>query len=468
MPVQGLFAICLVGVLSGCSSSGGGDPSPVPVDIQGDSTEIYDILIVGNPSNVLSYFVEWRTDRPAPTDLSVRCGDEFEHEYQDPQAVEEHAVFVMGLAAGWSCELEITATVGGATSTMTAYIDEIGPLPELPPIRVEQLDEERIEPGWTIWTLASDIDLAPLVVAVMDHQGRYRWYTQPHSIPRTGASTDIRLVEEGALVGGNEPSVPARLISWEGRVLWESPVVVHHDIRPSPFNDAHYLFLTNNKEGCAEDKREANIHEYDIQADEIIWTWRICDHYDPPKVVKDWSHTNTVAPIHGERAVLISNRNQNNVMKVNRDTDELEWVLGDNGDFDLDPEDRFMRQHAVEPQPNGNILMFDNGERGIREWSRAAEYALTFDEDGAPLGAELVWEFRDESLFGAFKSDADRLANDNTLVTFSNTEDTDEALILEVNMDGEVLWELRSGPEWRTYRALRVDPFYGYVKSAEM
>ncbi len=343
--------------------------------------------------------------------------------------------------------------------------DEVGPLPELPALDVVSLEEERVEPGWTIWTLAHDIELHPLVVALIDHQGRYRWYALPYAITKTGASVDVRVVDDGVLVGGNMPSTHSQLLGWDGKVVWESPVVVHHDIRPSPFHDEHYLLLTQSKVGCAHGKREVNVHEYDIKADEFIWTWRICDHYEPPKLVSDWSHTNSVAPVHGERAVLISNRNQNNVMKINRDTDEIEWILGDHGDFDLYREDRFLRQHSVEPQPNGNVLLFDNGQKKVREWSRAAEYELHFDDDGSPLRADLVWEFRDESLFGAFKSSVNRLPNGNTLVTYSNLADTDEPLLLEVSVEGERLWELRSTAQWRTYRALRVDPFYGYVRS---
>jgi len=454
------FAVCLLG---GC----GGAPSGASPDIRIDPPEISDVLLVENPANKLSYFVEWSTDRATATELSVRCDEGFKQVYLRPDAVEDHAVFVMGLAEGWSCALTVTARDGELVSTEIVHIDEVGPLPVLPALQVVSLDEDRVGPGWTIWTLAHDIDLHPLVIALIDHHGRYRWYALPYAINKTGGSTDVRVVDDGVLLGGAEPSIHARLLGWDGRVLWESPFVVHHDIRPSPFHDDHYLFLTQSKAGCAHDSREVNVHEYDNDADEIIWTWRICDHYEPPKLVKDFSHTNTVAPVHGERAVLISNRNQDNVMKINRDTDELEWILGDNGDFEMDEDDRFLRQHAVEPQPNGNVLLFDNGLKKVREWSRAAEYELHFDEDGAPLRAELVWEYRDESLFGAFKSDADRLPNGNTLVTYSNLADTDEALILEVSSEGERLWELRSTPEWRTYRALRVDPFYGYVTSGE-
>ena len=167
----------------------------------------------------------------------------------------------------------------------------------------------------------------------------------------------------------------------------------------------------------------------------------------------------------GENAVVISLRNQDNVIKIDRDTDELAWVLGGppgRGDFEMDDEDRFLRQHSAEPLENGNIILFDNG-MGARPWSRAAEYALTFHPNGDPDRADLVWEFRDETMYSTHKSDADRLANGNTLIAYSHLESTHQAVILEVNADAEVLWDLRSPPEWRTYRAVRERPYYGHV-----
>jgi hypothetical protein len=424
---------------------------------------------IENPANGLSFFVEWETTRDVVTDLSVRCDEgRYEQYFVDEVPKGAHSVFVMGLYTGAVCQMEAIAEAG--EELISAVIEiSVGPLPDfIPALDVVVRDEERIQPGWTLWNLTSSADIGPLIIAIVDPEGEYRWYHQLGFAAVPGAGNDTRVVPEGILIGGRSPFPTAHLISWEGEVLWEAPFNNHHEIQPSPYRDDHMLYLGFSTENCPEETNEATINEFDFINQETIWTWKICDHYTPDVVGPDWSHVNGVEPIPGTQSIVISVRDQNILMQFNRDTDEVEWILGEDGQFEMIGEGEwFIRQHAPEVQENGNILLFDNGQLGKREYSRAIELALTFDEAGQPYQAEIVWEFFDTQLFAKVKSDADRMLNGNTLITYGGLTDPFESLLLEVNHEGEVVWELRTPPEWSTYRSERVVEInYGFVREA--
>ena len=60
-----------------------------------------------------------------------------------------------------------------------------------------------------------------------------------------------------------------------------------------------------------------------------------------------------------------------------------------------------------------------------------------FIEDGEAFGPnEIFWEYQDGSFYANKQSGAFRLENGNTLIT-----DADSALIFEVSIDGDVVWE---------------------------
>ena len=78
----------------------------------------------------------------------------------------------------------------------------------------------------------------------------------------------------------------------------------------------------------------------------------------------------------------------------------------------------------------------------------------------------MVWEFRpNPDIYAPVWGDADRLANGNTLVTFGRNPETSH--IIEASPAGDNLWELIVPDAWGTYRAERVEPYYGHVRSVD-
>jgi arylsulfate sulfotransferase len=205
-----------------------------------------------------------------------------------------------------------------------------------------------------------------------------------------------------------------------------------------------------------------------------VGSWAICDYWYPDNNVHggDWSHLNTIEPFPDEEETfLLSSRNQHTLFKFDVPNDEIEWRLGGKGEFGLARDNLFLRQHDPEILPNGNIIIFDNGDPNgnddadefDRQWSRAVE--VSYDTES--MTAEVVWEFRpDPDVFTPIWGDADRLDNGNTLVTFGhrNTDDTRNSRIMEATASSQKVWDLEAPNKWGWYRADRVnDPPAGYM-----
>ncbi len=101
-------------------------------------------------------------------------------------------------------------------------------------------------------------------------------------------------------------------------------------------------------------------------------------------------------------------------------------------------------QHDVQWIPAGipgagNILLFNNGERGMREWSSADELRIPFTRealaDFAKVEVELVASLRSPDFCGHI-SGAQRLANGNTLICAGET-----GRVVELTPAGECVWE---------------------------
>ncbi|MBM4373169.1 MAG: aryl-sulfate sulfotransferase, partial [Deltaproteobacteria bacterium] len=435
---------------------------PVPFDSL-EGVGIENLVVITNPSNVLSFFVEWTTGVPASTELHVRCTGGYGVDLEDPGPRTVHRAFVMGFLPGASCQAMVRAVDGGGNvGTASAPLD-VGELPDfLPPLELRALDEDLVQPGWTLFNLTNDFDEPPLLVVLVDSRGRYRWYHQ-RAVNDPGSDTDTRTVPEGVLVGGTHGKIFPALVSWEGSVLWEKPMNVHHDFRP--FGAAgQYLMLTD-KAGCNHVPHAGVVFLYDRFSESVLWEWYACAHIAPEVPWQDWSHLNTASVWPDGEHLLVSSRMQDAVYKVAYPSGEVLWKLGRDDDFTWeDPEDRFWQQHDPEVQPGGGrILLFDNGLEGERAWSRALE--LEIDEDAKTV--RKVWEFvPDPKIFTPIWGDADRQPNGNTLITFGARSTSERTHLIEVTPGGQEIWHLAPPVRWGIYRSERVPaPVRGFLRA---
>ena len=126
--------------------------------------------------------------------------------------------------------------------------------------------------------------------------------------------------------------------------------------------------------------------------DRVIWQWVGSDHpelyatsvegndYSNTAQAADYLHVNSMWVDDKDDNLLISCRNSNQLIKLNRYGEGIVWQLGGiNTNFALPEGTQFLRQHnATYINNGGTILLLDNGLLGVRDYSRVIE--LDIDE----------------------------------------------------------------------------------------
>ncbi|MHA1569460.1 MAG: aryl-sulfate sulfotransferase [Alphaproteobacteria bacterium] len=188
-----------------------------------------------------------------------------------------------------------------------------------------------------------------------------------------------------------------------------------------------------------------------------LWRWTAFEHQDaiPPEAMNqfncenhhfgedtyDWTHGNSVIPVPGENAILISLRNVERLIKVAVPSGEVLWQMGPGLDFtwlgDEPEEDKwFLQQHDPQWLAEDRLLLFDNGNCRYDEdcnhgpWSRALE--LLVDEDA--MTVEVLWE--QKVPFSHARGNQVRHENGNTLI-FNGWS----GYLVEVTPDHQEIWK---------------------------
>jgi hypothetical protein len=194
-----------------------------------------------------------------------------------------------------------------------------------------------------------------------------------------------------------------------------------------------------------------NIVEFTPEG-EIVWNWNSFDHLDVhrwsyhlmevywhnrgfPKHL-DWTHGNGVSYDSRDDSVIVSFRHQDAVIKIDKASKEIKWILGDHkgwtGEFKqklLKPEhDLRWHYHGHNPRvtPDGTIMMYDNGIcRAIPFDPQAPPHlcfarAIEYDIDEENMTVREAWMSSDdddpERVISWAMGDAHRLAGGNALV----------------------------------------------------
>jgi arylsulfate sulfotransferase len=193
------------------------------------------------------------------------------------------------------------------------------------------------------------------------------------------------------------------------------------------------------------------------------WSWSTFDHMDterypntlsgPKQGVSDWTHLNSVQYIEERNQILVSVRNQSQVLLIDRATGDVVWTLGEDGDFELLNGSWFSSQHDASMQPDGSILLYDNGNfKTANPTTRVVRYVL----DAETLKAEQVWEL-DMGVYMNTMGGVIPLDNGNFQVTLGGHRDKImPASVVEVTPDGQSVWEMKfstPGVFWTIYRS---------------
>ena len=332
---------------------------------------------------------------------------------------------------------------------------------EMPPLRTHVARPDRMAGRFTFLTVRRRAigripDMSPAqrrfltgwgMLIAIDNLGRLRWMrrlpNRAAGIERLASGNlfvhDTEFCSREIDVSGNTVRAWYAAKRPQGPLADAVPVPVrslHHQPHQMPNGNflalsAHARFVTN---------WPASVHEPDrFRADreivgdmvveftpdgDVVWSWDSFDHLDPYRIgydaldaywhvrgfpnAGDWTHGNGVTYDPRDDSVLISFRLQDCILKVDRASGEIVWILGDHSDWPQHLRTRLLtpvgqpfrwpwHMHNPRITSEGTIVLFDNGIYGARpgreripfhkSFSRGVEYRV----DQEKMTVEQVW-----------------------------------------------------------------------------
>jgi hypothetical protein len=365
-----------------------------------------------------------------------------------------------GLAPDTTYEYRISAADASGTSPPSAQVAIHTSPTVLPEPRVEVLDARLVSPGVTLMNVEDPDDVYTVsVVMAVDEQGGVLWHFEHEG--QFVSETD--LFPNGDVLAQVGPNI-SRMNRKGDLVDYYDEFYVHHDVDVLPWGNLMAITsveLQERKEPSDWFSRDWII-EIDtrtrllpriVHLEFLVPEFELCAACIVSEVTggRDWIHANSVDYDLVEEAVYVSVRNLNRIYKLSYPEGEVEWIMGDGGDFG---EGLFDHQHnpvRIEP---GLMLLFDNGlHSDPLETSRSRVIEIEYDPEA--LAARIVWEYAGPPAFySEAQGDATRLLNGNTLVV-----DGFNGRIVEVTRDGTAVWELSLPPPYYIYKAHRIPNF---------
>ncbi len=431
--------------------------------------EMGEVELWDNPANVLSTTVRWTTTVPATSRVEFGEGDTLQYAAGDGDLVTRHEVLVVGLHPRSSYRLDaVSVTAAGEELRAAPRTVDTPDLTFVEPVtELSVLDEERMEPGWTLINLMVDEMTAPSVTLMLDARGEIVWY---HDLGEDLGFGGIQAswVDGGhVLIGGTvPPGQHAVEVDLAGEVRWRGPEqpaeitddgVMHHTLEK--LASGHYVMLVYETHGGI---LVDVIEELDADG-QVVWRWVADEHI--PEAAEQHIHGNR-AQIDEEAGLAYLNaRDLDTLFCIDRASGDVLWRLGAGGDFAIEPADAedpwFRYAHAPTVTPDDRVLLYDNGHWEERPASRVMEYQL----DRESMTARVIWEYpgaiADDDWYTWIFGDADRLDHGNTLIDAGSLVSwDDQSRLFEVTEDGEMVWELylssETGGEAAAYMAQRV------------
>ena len=398
-------------------------------------------------------------------------------------AAKEDSIIVLGLRPATQYTVVLQAEHGGAVTTGARAVQSTAALPAaLQQVQMTLLAGGAPSGGYTLANVdASD---GHGYAIAFDSAGVIRWY---HDVGATStgetkqqANGDITIY--AGETRGFDPFPGAYL-----EITPSGDVVRSIAATGSPYTDQHELVTTYDAHGIriadylfgydirTVDRSAVGGTSADVVAghqvlrlsssgavDTLVngWTaWSASDYVDPFSS-GDIDHPNSI-DIDRDGGVVVSYRNLDAIVKIDSATHAIVWQLGGARNqfrFVGDPESGFGGQHDARILPNGHLLLFDNGTNHSPQASRAVEYAI----DPVAKTATMVWQYVPQPpVFNTFTGSAQRLANGNTVVSWTLT-----GVIDEVSPDGTLLSRTQvttaPGTPASIYRATRIRSLYRY------
>mgnify|MGYP001257418674 FL=1 len=334
------------------------------------------------------------------------------------------------------------------------------------------------EEGEVVWTYLSDARIAG--IHQLKNGNLFFHYVDFRTIEMDVCGNIVRQFH-----AGNRPYGPV-----ENSIPIEAESL-HH--QPHELENGHFLALTANtreienyytdiidKTAPRKTQRVVgdNIVEFTPEG-EIVWNWNTFDHLDTERVgygllepywwvrgfpgALDWTHGNGVTHDPHDGNVLVSLRHQDAILKIDKKSGEIIWILGDHQDWNDEYESKLLTPvddltwpyHGHNPRVTGpnKFIMYDNGIIGTlpphprKKPAECLARAVEFEVDPEKMEVRQIWssaKFDIEApVISWAMGDAHRLSNTgNVMVIDSTCAPRREVL----NNSGNLTWD---DVEWR-------------------
>ena len=207
----------------------------------------------------------------------------------------------------------------------------------------------------------------------------------------------------------------------------------------------------------------------EVLHNKVIWQWdatrfpefygssREHNHFSDTSHTADYLHCNAMSIDPLDSNLILSFRNTNQVIKINRRSGAIIWRLGgENSDFPLAPNQQFLRQHDAKYTTDRTFMLLDNGDSILRQTSRVLEFVL--DEKNKKIISFKAYNIPEPYIqyMGQVTKEGDNYFIGGGSANFA---------LLVNSKTNEKLFEMKGNQS--SFRAYRVDSLYGLEKKAE-
>lgn len=419
-----------------CSKNSTGPDIPVLSDI------LLEENVTVNPSGYapLTAMINIETQVPVTIRIEVMGKDEHSGIYH---AIEGHRTMheipVLGLYANSRNIVRLTfySNDWKEIGSKEYSVETEALSPDMPQVEVDVANLSQMAEGWTFvsyFGFEKGGTANPQRPFIFDVNGDIRWYLDYSNHPVLGSlfyDDGMERLQNGNLYFGDGSSDKIYEINMFGDILnsWDMPGYgFHHEVTEKP--DGNFI-ATVNKLGA--DTIEDYLIEIDRESNEIttVWDLNVSLQYSRRTFTnndEDWFHANAVEYSEDDDCIIVSGRTQG-VVKLTREN-EVVWIMsphrgwatsGRGEDLNqyllqpLDSEGNLIKsinvmdgfynhtdfewnwyQHAPQLMPNGNIMLFDNGDnrnyRNTGPYSRAVEYEVNESD----MTIQQIWQYGKE------------------------------------------------------------------------
>ncbi len=492
------FLLVITGLFLTFSCEQSDDPGETPVEPKPSEEEIEREEIVVNPTGFapLTALVNIAVNFESTARVKVvgKNGPDSDVIHDFDEAATTHELPILGLYGGNLNQVEVTLTsIDGQKRVTRSFEIRTDPLiSDLPEIEILKADADRMLPGMDLVSYYGHNGRSnPQKAFIFDRFGDIRWYLDYAGHPQLRNlfyDVGIERLENGNLIFGDRWTNIIYEANMLGEVLntWEMPGFrFHHVVVEKP--NGNFL-ATVNKIGIRTE--EDHIIEIDRTTKQIINVWDLRESLDQSRFTFttndiDWIHVNAIVYDESDNTIIITGRTQG-VFKLT-ENNELVWILNPHLGWDksgngtdltqflmqplsadntsitdervlsgFDPHPEFgwpWYAHAPLLMPNGNLMLFDNGERRNFGQVGAFSRAVEFEIDDEVRTVKQVWSFGEaegENCYSRIVSDVDFFPAENRVIFSSGaivSAGPDHGKIIELDYDTkEIFFRAKISP----------------------